>query len=197
MIADKNLQLASSLDATACSTIGFQTTDNCIDLTQLRDFGAGCPLYARICIRADFTTDAAAAGVTTFAVRVSNGPWVSNNALNPLANGVYDYLLPRIGVSEPFATESLTQGKVICFPINAQAVLVSSGVAPHDAKGNRYVYASAVHFDATTPSAPDLETPTGGLWDLDFVLSIDQGVYTAGSNKQSDGPFYPTNITQV
>jgi hypothetical protein len=154
-------------------------------------------LYARICIRANFTTDAAAAGVTTFAVRVSNGPWVSDFLQNPLANGVYDYLLPRIGVSEPFATESLTQGKVICFPINAQAVLVPSGVAPHDAKGNRYVYASAVHFNATTASSPTLETPTGGMWDSDFVLSIDQGVYTAGSNKQFEGPFYPTAITRV
>jgi hypothetical protein len=195
MIADKNLQLASSLDATDCATTGMQSTPNCINMTQLRDFAAGCPLYARICIRSDFTIDSGAAGVTSFAVRISNTEWTAGNFFD---NGVFEYLLPKIGASETFATQSLTAGKIIHVAINPQAFSTNlAGLIAHDARGTQYIYATAVHYNATTIASPALQTPTGGAWDLDFVLSIDQGVYTAGSNKQFEGPFYPTNITRV
>ena len=194
MIGDKNLQLASNLDATAASTLGFQITPDVITSTQVRDLMAGCQLYARVCIRTSFTS-AAIFGTTVFSVRVSS----ASLAGSVIDSNPYDYLIPSIGASEIIPTASLTKGTVVHFPLNAQASqYVIPGLFGHDARGDRVLMGAVSHWDTTgDPSLPTRFTPTAGNWDMDIVLAPDNGVAVAGANYQAIGPFYPTAITQV
>lgn len=195
MIADKNLQIASAFDANAaCTTTGYLQTADSIDATQLRDLGAGQPVYAKVTIRSGWS--ASAPCLVVFAARAwTNYP---STALGfSTDNNVFEYLIPRIGISEPVLVTELTAGKVLTFPINCQALTTSNGIWEHDARGMRYVFGTATIFDITTPGSLAFKTPESGTFDFDFVLSPSAGVRVAGANKQSEGPFYPTAITQV
>jgi hypothetical protein len=194
MIGDQALQVAANLAATTVSTNGFQLTPNAISATQLRDLTAGCPLYARVTIRSDWTTAAQASALTTFAMRVYSAELVGG----ALDNAVYDYLIPKIGTSEPITTASLTKGRVIYFALNPQNYSNSLiGLSNHDARGNLLLFGSAFTVNAANPAAPAALTPLTGNWDLDIVMATDSGVSVVVANYQNDGPFYPTAITQV
>ena len=193
MIADKNLQLASALDATNCTNLGYQLTLDTIDATQLRDLGAGCQLFCQVTIRSNWTTDAAF-GLTTFGLKADTVVRRST----AFDNLVYDHLIPYVGISEPIPTTTLTAGRVISFPINAQALNnVLPGLAAHDSRGMRYLFGSVNNLDVIVPNSPVGKAPTGGTYDMDIVAVTSNGVYVAGANKQSEAPFYPTAITQV
>lgn len=208
MIGDKNLQLGSAIAASTCTTPGYKQTVDSIDATQLRDFGAGQTICAQITVRSDFVEAAAQTSFATFSVRA----WPTWPAVMPagvpivegaaIDNNVFEYLIPRIGMSESVAFTDLTAGKVITFPINSLALkslpLPLFPPWQHDARGMRYVFGTATFFSAAGGlSAPTFTTPAGGTFDMDFVLSPSPGVRIAGANTQYDGAFYPTAITQV
>lgn len=194
MIGDQALQVATNLVATSVTNPGFQLTPNAISATQLRDLTAGCPVYARVTIRSNWTTAAEGTALTTFAMRA----YSSELRGGAFDNAVYDYLIPKIGTSEPLLTASLTTGRVIYFALNPQNF---SSTLPlfgsHDARGNLLLYGSAFTVNAANPAAPAPLTPLTGNWDLDIVMATDSGVSVVGANYQNEGPFYPTAITQV
>lgn len=207
MIGDKNLQLASNIAVTGATTPGYLQTPDVINATQLRDLGAGCPIYAQVTIKSDFVETEGAVSVAKFCVRAWNVWPAVMPASQPapvggaaIDNGVFEYLIPQIGVSETIPLSDLTVGKVITFPINGQALSVAPLLSPwiHDARGMRYVFGTATFYSVSLGlNSPALTTPAGGTFDMDIVLSPSTGVRVAGANKQAEGPFYPTAITQV
>jgi hypothetical protein len=207
MIADKNLQLASSLDVSLATTPGYLQTADSIDTTQLRDLGAGCPIYGQITIRSDFVEDDGAVSVALFALRGwTNWPGVMPASFPApvgsaaIDNSVFEYLIPRVGQSETIPLSDLKAGKVITFPINGQALAAAPLLSPwsHDARGMRYLFGTATFWSVSAGlNAPTLVTPVSGTFDFDIVLSPSNGVQTINGLKQAEGPFYPTAITQV
>jgi hypothetical protein len=206
MIGDKHLQLGSAIDAAVCTTAGYKQTADSIDAKQLRDLGAGQTIYGQITVRSDFVEAEGQTSIALFCARawpswpavISPGfPGLGGTSID---NNVFDYLIPRIGMSESIPLSDLTVGKVITFPINGLALTALPLLTPwqHDPRGMRYVFGTATFWSvAAGLSAPAVTTPAAGTFDFDFVLSPGQGVRNAGANKQYDGALYPTAITQV
>jgi hypothetical protein len=192
MIADKNLQLASNASITATgATPGYQILPNYIDLTQLRSFGSGCPLYAQITIRSDFASVGSPVEVVEWRLKGSNVPVLPGSAEDVPA---FEILYPTLGTTGQVTVAALTAGKKVTMAINPFNFFGLTAGTLHDARGVRYVYASMLTFDSTTGGLIALN---GGTFDFDFVLESAAGVQVAGANKQYDGPYYPTNITRV